>query len=114
MHQLKSFKNILLHLDLIQQHYLYFLTTKLGIMHLLWVLIIGAFVGWLAGQIMRGSGYGILMDIVIGIVGSWLGSWIFGMLGIGTSNSLLAQIITGVVGALVLMWIVSLISGRKK
>ena len=83
-------------------------------MHLLWILIIGAFVGWLAGQIMKGSGYGILMDIVIGIVGSWLGSWLFGVLGIGQSGSLLGQIITGVVGAVVLVWLVSLISGKRK
>ncbi|HMG15505.1 MAG TPA: GlsB/YeaQ/YmgE family stress response membrane protein [Saprospiraceae bacterium] len=81
--------------------------------NIIWILIVGAFIGWLAGQIMKGSGFGILMDIVIGIVGSWLGYWIFGMLGIGTGYGLIAHIITGVVGALVLLWLVSLISGRK-
>lgn len=81
--------------------------------HLIWVLILGAFVGWLAGQILKGSGYGLLMDIVIGVVGSWLGSWLFGIIGLGPAHNLIGELITGVIGSLVLLWIVSLIHKNK-
>jgi uncharacterized membrane protein YeaQ/YmgE (transglycosylase-associated protein family) len=50
-------------------------------MHILYFLILGAIVGWLAGLIMRGAGFGVLGDIVVGILGAILGGWVFGVAG---------------------------------
>lgn len=71
-------------------------------MDILWFLLIGLIAGWLAGQIMRGSGYGIVGDIVVGIVGSLIGGFLFRMLGI-TAYGTLGAIIMAVIGAIVLI-----------
>jgi uncharacterized membrane protein YeaQ/YmgE (transglycosylase-associated protein family) len=49
---------------------------------LAWI-VVGLIAGWLAGQVMKGGGYGVLVDIILGILGGFLGGWIFGLLGIG-------------------------------
>ncbi|GAA4317737.1 GlsB/YeaQ/YmgE family stress response membrane protein [Compostibacter hankyongensis] len=77
-------------------------------MNLIWTLIIGGIAGWLAGQVMRGRGFGVIVDIIVGIVGGWLGGWIFGKLGIGTGTSLVGELITAFVGAIILLFIVRL------
>ncbi|AYN05155.1 MULTISPECIES: GlsB/YeaQ/YmgE family stress response membrane protein [unclassified Flavobacterium] len=77
-------------------------------MEFLYFLLIGAISGWLAGQIWKGSGFGILGNIVVGIVGGLIGGWIAGKLGIG-GGGLLWQIIIAVGGAWVLLFIISLI-----
>lgn len=51
-------------------------------LYLLWVVLIGILAGWLAGQITKGSGFGWLGDLIVGILGSLLGSFLFGLLGI--------------------------------
>lgn len=71
-------------------------------------LAIGAIAGWLGGLIMRGSGFGLLGNIIVGIVGALLGGALFGMLGISTSG-LLWSITTATAGAVVLLFIASLI-----
>jgi len=75
---------------------------------LLIFLAIGAVAGWLGGLIMKGSGFGLLGNIIVGIVGAILGGALFGMLGISASG-LLGSIITATVGAVVLLFIASLI-----
>jgi uncharacterized membrane protein YeaQ/YmgE (transglycosylase-associated protein family) len=77
-------------------------------MDLLYFLIVGLVAGWLAGKIMKGSGYGIVGDLVIGIIGSFLGGEVFGMLGIGT-YSLIGSIIMATVGAVLLVALIRLI-----
>ena len=77
-------------------------------MYIVYVLVIGALAGWLAGLIMRGGGFGLLGNIVVGIIGAVLGSLIFGLLGIYT-NSLIGSLITALIGAIVLIFIVRLI-----
>jgi uncharacterized membrane protein YeaQ/YmgE (transglycosylase-associated protein family) len=77
-------------------------------MYLLWEIIIGILAGFLAGQIVKGSGMGILIDLVVGIVGSILGGWIFGLLGLATYG-LLGQLVMATVGAIVLLLIVKAI-----
>lgn len=67
-------------------------------------LFIGLVAGWLAGMVMKGSGYGMLGDIVIGIIGSFLGGLVFGLLGLGASG-LIGSIIVSFVGAIVLIFI---------
>ena len=73
-------------------------------MGLIWSLIIGGVAGWLAGQIMKGEGYGVLVNILLGIVGGLVGGWIFGMLGIAAEN-LIGQLICATVGAIALILI---------
>jgi uncharacterized membrane protein YeaQ/YmgE (transglycosylase-associated protein family) len=48
---------------------------------LLWI-VVGLIAGWLAGQVMKGGGYGVLVEIILGILGGFLGGWLFGQLGI--------------------------------
>ena len=73
----------------------------------IWWIIIGAVAGWLAGQIMKGGGFGLVGNIVVGIIGSVIGGWIFGLLGIGMGGTL-GSIITAVIGAVVLLFVVGL------
>lgn len=80
----------------------------ISITGLIWMLLIGALVGFLAGKIMKGSGFGALGNIVVGIVGSILGGFVFGLLGI-YSGSLIGSLIMSVIGACLLLWIVGMI-----
>ncbi|MEP7269024.1 MAG: GlsB/YeaQ/YmgE family stress response membrane protein [Saprospiraceae bacterium] len=75
---------------------------------LIWSLIVGAVAGWLAGQFWKGSGFGLLGDIVIGILGGVVGVWLAGQFGI-MGSSLLARIVISAVGAWVLLFLISLI-----
>jgi uncharacterized membrane protein YeaQ/YmgE (transglycosylase-associated protein family) len=83
---------------------------------LIWLLL-GVVAGWLAGQIMKGSGFGIIGNIIVGIVGSFLGGWLGSRLGIAgteTGGFNLASIVTAVLGAIVLLFIVGLLNrGRS-
>ena len=73
-------------------------------------LIIGLIAGWLAGKLMRGSGYGIIMDILLGLIGAVIGSWLFGQFGIVASGSI-GFLATATVGAMVLVGAVHLLRG---
>lgn len=77
-------------------------------MEFLYFLLIGAVSGWLAGQIWKGAGFGIIGNIIVGIVGGFVGGWLAGNLGIG-GGGLLWQIIIAVGGAWLLLFIVNLI-----
>jgi uncharacterized membrane protein YeaQ/YmgE (transglycosylase-associated protein family) len=77
-------------------------------MHLLWFLIIGIVAGWLAGQLMRGGGYGLVGDLVIGVIGAFLGGWLLGGLGI-FAGGLIGSLITATIGAIVLLFLVRLV-----
>ena len=83
-------------------------------MDFIWFLLIGAAAGWLAGQIMKGSGFGMLGNIIVGVLGAILGGWLFGVLGFSVSDKLIAKLITALVGAVVLLFIVGLVSKKKK
>jgi uncharacterized membrane protein YeaQ/YmgE (transglycosylase-associated protein family) len=72
---------------------------------LIWTVVIGLIAGWLAGKVMKGRGYGVLMDIVLGIVGGVIGRFVFGMLGLASWN-VIGSIIVSFVGALILIWLV--------
>lgn len=75
---------------------------------LLIFLCIGILAGWLAGKIMKGSGFGLLGDMVVGVIGAFLGGWLFGMMGIATWG-LAGTFVTALVGALVLLFLVRLL-----
>ncbi|MFO7891432.1 MAG: GlsB/YeaQ/YmgE family stress response membrane protein [bacterium] len=81
-------------------------------MSILWFLIIGLVAGWLAGLIMKGKGFGIWINLLVGCVGAILGGYLFGVLGIAT-GSLIGSLIAALVGAIILLWIISLIKKKK-
>jgi uncharacterized membrane protein YeaQ/YmgE (transglycosylase-associated protein family) len=73
---------------------------------LLWVILVGLIAGWATGKIMKGSGYGPLMDIALGIVGGVIGGWIMNLLGFYTSGGLIPSILVAILGAVVLVALV--------
>jgi uncharacterized membrane protein YeaQ/YmgE (transglycosylase-associated protein family) len=72
-------------------------------------LIIGGVAGWLAGLIVKGYGFGIIGNIVVGIVGAFIGGWVFGRLGIATGLGILGEIIAATVGAVILLLLIRLV-----
>ena len=76
--------------------------------NMLLFLVIGIVAGFLAGKIMKGSGFGLLGDLVVGVIGSFIGYWVFGLLGIA-SGGIIGVLICAVVGALLLLYIVRLV-----
>ena len=70
-------------------------------------IVIGVIAGWLTGKLMRGAGYGILMDLILGLIGAVIGGWIFGLLGI-SSYGFLGSLAAATVGAIVLVAIARL------
>lgn len=73
-------------------------------MELLWFILIGLAAGWLAGQIWKGSGFGVAGDIVIGIIGALLGGFVFRLFGL-VAFGLLGQLIVATAGAIMLLWL---------
>ncbi len=73
-------------------------------MGLIMAVVVGIFSGWLAGKIWKGKGFGLVGDLIIGILGGLLGNFLFGLVGI-VALGLLGNIIAAVVGALILLWI---------
>ena len=78
-------------------------------MTIIYFLLIGAAAGWIAGQLMKGGGFGLLGNIVVGIVGAVLGGYLAGSLGISLGGGLIGALVTAVLGAVVLLFIVGLI-----
>jgi uncharacterized membrane protein YeaQ/YmgE (transglycosylase-associated protein family) len=72
---------------------------------LIWTILIGILAGFIASKLVSGSGKGVLMDLVVGIVGSVLGGWIFTLLGLA-AYGLIGQLVMAVIGAVVLLLIV--------
>ena len=77
-------------------------------MGILYALLIGALAGWLAGKILKGGGFGAVLNIILGIVGGAVGNWLFGALGIHVSSGILGDLITGVIGAVAILFIAGL------
>jgi uncharacterized membrane protein YeaQ/YmgE (transglycosylase-associated protein family) len=72
-------------------------------------IIVGLIAGWLAGQVMKGGGYGVLVDIILGILGGIVGGWVFGLLGIWSGGRIIGSIIVAFVGAVILVGITRLL-----
>ena len=66
-------------------------------------LIIGAIAGWLAGRLVKGGGFGLIGDIVVGILGAVIGGWLSGVLGISIGSGFIASVITAIIGAVILL-----------
>ena len=74
------------------------------------ILIVGIAAGWLAGQIMKGSGFGLIGDLVVGIIGAFIGNWLWGVLHLPTlGNFWINAIVISTAGALVLLLLLRLI-----
>ncbi|SDH91391.1 GlsB/YeaQ/YmgE family stress response membrane protein [Paraburkholderia phenazinium] len=71
-------------------------------------LIIGAIAGWLAGVLVKGGGFGLIVDIIVGIVGAFIGGWLAGVLHISLGGGWIGSIITAVIGAVILLFIIRL------
>ena len=80
---------------------------------LLVIIFVGLVAGWLAGQIMQGAGFGLIGDLVIGVIGAFVGDWLMPRLGIQLGVGIVSAIINATVGAIVLLLIVRLVRGRS-
>jgi uncharacterized membrane protein YeaQ/YmgE (transglycosylase-associated protein family) len=80
-------------------------------MEFLWFILIGVAAGWLAGQILKGGGYGLVGDLIVGVIGALLGGWLFGLAGIAAVG-LIGQLVVATIGAIVLILLLRLI--KKK
>ncbi|OLB62596.1 MAG: GlsB/YeaQ/YmgE family stress response membrane protein [Chloroflexi bacterium] len=91
----------------------YVVLADLSLSSLIWWLIVGLIAGALAGLVMRGGGYGIVGDIIVGIIGAVIGGWIFSLLGIG-AGGLIGSIIVAFVGACILIAILRFVAGATR
>lgn len=78
-------------------------------MEFIWFILIGLVAGWLAGQFMKGGGFGVIGDIVVGVLGALLGGFLFRSFGVSLGGGLLGAIIVATIGAIVLIYILRLI-----
>ena len=77
---------------------------KVFVMSVIWFLLIGAVAGWLAGLIMKGGGFGLVGNMVVGVLGSVIGGYLFDSVGVSAGN-----LLTALIGALVLLFLVGLL-----
>ena len=76
---------------------------------MLGTIIIGILAGWLAGKLMRGAGFGLIGDLVLGLVGGVVGGWIFGALNVPGPNGTIGMLAVATIGAVVLVWLAHMI-----
>lgn len=72
-------------------------------------IVVGLIAGWLAGLVMKGGGYGMIVDLILGILGGLVGGWVFGALGIWHGGGMIGSIIVAFVGAVILVAITRLL-----
>ena len=77
-------------------------------MELLWFILIGLAAGWLAGQFMKGGGFGPVGDIIVGVIGALLGGFLFSTFGVSVGGGLLGSLIVATIGAIVLLYLLRL------
>jgi uncharacterized membrane protein YeaQ/YmgE (transglycosylase-associated protein family) len=80
---------------------------------LLIILLVGLVAGWLAGQFVRGAGFGLIGDIIIGILGAFIGDWLLPRIGIHLGAGIGSAIANATIGAIVLLLLVSLLRGGR-
>lgn len=78
-------------------------------MSFVYFIIIGGVAGWLAGKIMEGGGFGVVMNIVLGIIGSVVGGWFFSLLGLTASEGFIGSLVTALAGAVLILYVGRLI-----
>jgi uncharacterized membrane protein YeaQ/YmgE (transglycosylase-associated protein family) len=70
---------------------------------LLYIALVGLVAGWAAGKIMKGSGYGLLMDLLLGVVGAMVGHFVLGLVGLYSNGDLVPNILVAIVGAVIVV-----------
>lgn len=78
---------------------------------LLIILLVGLVAGWLAGQIIQGTGFGLIGDLIIGVAGAFIGGWLLPQLGVHLGSGIVSAIIDATVGALILLLVMRLVRG---
>jgi len=78
-------------------------------MNFIWFILVGLVAGWLAGQLVRGGGFGLVGDIVVGVVGALIGGFLFSTFGVSAGGGLLGSIVVATIGAVVLLFIIRMI-----
>jgi uncharacterized membrane protein YeaQ/YmgE (transglycosylase-associated protein family) len=78
-------------------------------MEFVWFILVGLIAGWFAGMLVKGGGFGVLGDIVVGVLGALVGGFLFGFLGFSGGGGLLGSIVVATVGAVVLIFVLRLI-----
>lgn len=78
-------------------------------MNFLWFLVVGLVAGWLAGVLVKGGGFGVVGDLVVGVIGAFLGGWLFSTLGASAGGGILGSIVVATLGAVVLLFVVRLV-----
>jgi uncharacterized membrane protein YeaQ/YmgE (transglycosylase-associated protein family) len=78
---------------------------------LLVILLVGLVAGWLADQIVQGTGFGLLGDMIIGIVGAFIGDWLMPQLGLHLGVGIIGAIVNATIGAIVLLLVIRLVRG---
>ncbi len=73
-------------------------------MSFIWFILIGAVAGWLAGQLVKGGGFGLVGDIIVGVIGALIGGFLFSTFGVSTGGGLLGSLIVATIGAVVLLF----------
>lgn len=68
-------------------------------------IVVGLVAGWLAGQLMKGGGYGVVVDVILGLLGGVVGGWLFGLLGLSSSGGMIGSIVVAFIGAVILVGI---------
>ncbi|CCE09184.1 conserved membrane hypothetical protein [Bradyrhizobium sp. STM 3843] len=80
---------------------------------LLVILFVGIIAGWLAGRVMEGGGFGLIGDLIVGLLGAFIGSWLLPRLGIHLGVGLVSAILNAFIGAVVLLLVLRLLGGWR-
>ena len=75
----------------------------------IWFLIVGLVAGWLAGVLVKGGGFGLIGDLVVGVIGAFLGGYLFSALGVSAGGGLVGAIIVATIGAVVLLFVIRIV-----
>jgi uncharacterized membrane protein YeaQ/YmgE (transglycosylase-associated protein family) len=78
---------------------------------LLVIIVVGVVAGWLAGKIVRGAGFGLIGDLIVGVIGAFIGDWLLPRLGIILGTGIVSAIINALIGAVILLFLIRLVSG---
>lgn len=81
---------------------------------LLVIIIVGIIAGWLAGLIVQGTGFGIIGDLIIGVVGAFIGDWVLPRLHLHLGTGLVSSIINATIGAIILLVLIRLVRGTRR
>jgi uncharacterized membrane protein YeaQ/YmgE (transglycosylase-associated protein family) len=83
-------------------------------MHILWWVLVGLVAGWATGKIMKGGGYGFIVDVLLGIAGAVVGGFIARHLGLGAHGGFIYTVLVAIAGAVILVFLVRLVTGKRE